>query len=203
VLYQLVAPAEVEPILLEDAKVVCVVDADVIEEDAHIERLIAAARDYVQNDLAACGNPLRLALETWQVSGLFWPRNKWIDFSLLPVVSLEAMSYQAITDAGLVEVEMALDEFHLQPGNARVIRWGALQWPDVVLGPDGWRLRFTVGYSPESVPPALYQAMLMLIAHWFENREAVLASSEFRAESVIVPHGYADLVAPFKRARVL
>jgi uncharacterized phiE125 gp8 family phage protein len=77
------------------------------------------------------------------------------------------------------------------------------QWPDVLLGPDGWRVTFEAGFSSGSLPPALYQAMLMLVAHWFENREAVLASTEFRAESVVVPYGYADLVAPFKRGRVL
>lgn len=201
-LYQLLTPAVAEPIALVDAKVVCAVDADLVEEDAHIEHLIAAARDYVQNDLASHGNPLRLAPEIWQLQAAFWPRSSWIDLGVLPVVSLEGVSYQAVLDGELQEVEMDLSEFYLQVEQARVYRWVSAQWPDVLLGPDGWRVSFKAGYSSSALPPALTQAMFMLIAHWFENREAVLASSEFRAESVVVPHGYTELVAPFKRGRV-
>ncbi|MFO7634744.1 MAG: head-tail connector protein [Caldilinea sp.] len=204
-IYRLVTPATEEPIALEDAKIVCAVDSDIDGEDAHIERLIVAARDFVQMELAAAGNPLRLAPETWQASAAYWPRASWIDLGVLPVTALSSVVYQEVSspDGVLVEVEMALSEFHLQIEQARLYRWAATTWPEVVLGPEGWTVTFGVGFSTATLPPALYQAMLMLVAHWFENREAAVAGSEFRAEAVVVPLGYRELVAPFLRGRVL
>jgi uncharacterized phage protein (predicted DNA packaging) len=46
-------------------------------------------------------------------------------------------------------------------------------------------------------PAPLRQAMLMLIGHWFNAREAA-AEERFEA----VPHGVAALIAPYRRLRV-
>jgi uncharacterized phage protein (predicted DNA packaging) len=48
-----------------------------------------------------------------------------------------------------------------------------------------------------TVPPPLRQAMLMLIGHWFNAREA---AAEARFDQV--PHGVAALIAPYRRLRV-
>jgi uncharacterized phage protein (predicted DNA packaging) len=48
-----------------------------------------------------------------------------------------------------------------------------------------------------TVPAPLRQAMLMLIGHWFNAREA---AAEARFESV--PHGVAALLAPYRRLRL-
>ena len=48
-----------------------------------------------------------------------------------------------------------------------------------------------------AVPAPLRQAMLMLVGHWFNAREA---AAEERFEPV--PHGVAALLAPYRRLRV-
>ena len=196
----LVAPAASEPISLAEAKVVCAVDGDITGEDAHISGLIRAARTYVQAKLALAGNPLRLAVENWRTSCDYWPRSAWLDFKVLPVVSVTSVAYQDAA-AGTGEMtSMALDDFYLDAGNARLHAFSA--WPTVGLGPRGVEVTFTAGYAPDASDP-LRQAMMMLIAHWFENREAVVAGAEYRAEAVKVPLGFDDLLAPYRVRRVI
>jgi uncharacterized phiE125 gp8 family phage protein len=65
----------------------------------------------------------------------------------------------------------------------------------VVPGADGWpqtgdyinavRIRFVSGYAPEGSPPdyregvpqAIKQAILLLVGHWYENREDVVVGT--------------------------
>lgn len=47
------------------------------------------------------------------------------------------------------------------------------------------------------VPPALKQALLLLIGHWWENREAVI-EGDFRK----VPLGFEALIAPYREVTI-
>jgi uncharacterized phiE125 gp8 family phage protein len=195
----LVTPAASEPITLAEAKVVCAVDGDITGEDTHITQLIQAARSFVQVRLAVAGNPLRLAVETWRMARDYWPRSAWLDFKVLPVVSVTGVAYQDAAGAGEM-TSMVLDGFYLDAANARLHVLSA--WPTVGLGLRGVEVTFTAGYVPDASDP-LRQAMMMLIAHWFENREAVVAGTEYRAEAVKVPLGFDDLLAPHLVRRVI
>lgn len=193
------SPAIEEPISLFDAKVVCAIDPDLIDEDTHIYRLIRAARLFVQNDLTAHGNPLLLARETWVNGWGYWPRHSWVQLVKLPAVSVVSVAYH---DANFDQmVEMDLGDFYLDPYQSRVL-YTPGAWPLVSLGLMGLRATFTCGYDKNTVAPELKQAMLSLIGHWFINREAVVAGTEYRAEAAIVPYGYSDLVAPYRSRRV-
>lgn len=52
-------------------------------------------------------------------------------------------------------------------------------WPSVLYVPDAVQIHFTAGYDGvmQVMPARIQMAMLQLIAHWYENREAVMAGS--------------------------
>jgi len=202
VIHRLLTPATVEPVTLAEAKVVCAVDADLTEEDAHIEHLIRSARHYVQGDLALYGNPLRLAQEGWLNGWGYWPVNAWFQLRVFPVTAVTLITYMPV---GEPPVEMDIADFYLDAEQGRLHRRpDALPggWPIVALGFAGVSVTFSAGYAPAAVPPDLKEAMLSMVAHWFENREAVVAGTEYRAEAALVPKRYDDLVAPYRVRRL-
>ncbi|MCO5214332.1 MAG: head-tail connector protein [Caldilinea sp.] len=201
-IHRLLTPATVEPVTLAEAKVVCAVDADLIEEDAHIEHLIRSARHYVQGDLALYGNPLRLAQESWLNGWGYWPRDSWFQLRVFPVTAVTLITYMPV---GEPPVEMDVADFYLDAEQGRLHRLpDALPggWPIVALGFAGVSVTFSAGYAPAGVPPDLKEAMLAMVAHWFENREAVVAGTEYRAEAALVPKRYDDLVKPYRVRRL-
>ncbi|MDD2869096.1 head-tail connector protein [Neomegalonema sp.] len=66
-------------------------------------------------------------------------------------------------------------------------------WPEILPGGSA-RVSFTAGLDP--LPPDLAEAVLMLAAHWFENREA---SASGLSET---PFGLASLLAPWAGIRL-
>ena len=49
---------------------------------------------------------------------------------------------------------------------------GANGWPAIMDTINAVRVRFVAGY--EAVPPAIKQAVMLLAAHYYENRESVV-----------------------------
>ena len=197
-IHRLLTPATVEPVTLAEAKVVCAVDSDLTEENAHIEHLIRSARLFVQGDLGLYGNPVRLAQESWLNGWGYWPRDSWFQLRVMPVTAVTFVSYMP---DGQPLVYMDLDDFFLEAEQGRLFHiTGA--WPTVGLGFAGVSVSFTAGYAPADVSPDLKEAMLAMVAHWFENREAVVAGTEYRAEAAIVPKRYDDLMQPYRVRRL-
>lgn len=53
------------------------------------------------------------------------------------------------------------------------------------------QLGYTIAVRyPEGAPPAIDQAILMLVGHWYENREASLVGTNAEA----VPFGFEEIV---------
>ena len=60
-------------------------------------------------------------------------------------------------------------------------------------------ITFTAGYgAPAEIPAAIRQAMLLLIAHWYENRAAVSLGTSPSA----LPMAVDALLAPYRRIRL-
>ena len=60
----------------------------------------------------------------------------------------------------------------------------------------GIEIDVTCGYGnePDDVPEPLRQAILHLVAHWYENRGLVAAG----AEVAVLPHSVSALIAPYQ-----
>lgn len=65
---------------------------------------------------------------------------------------------------------------------------------------NGLQIDFTCGYgaAPGDVPPPLRQAVLMLTAHYFENREVLRQPGG----EALLPYGLAAVLAPYRIVRL-
>jgi uncharacterized phiE125 gp8 family phage protein len=85
-----------------------------------------------------------------------------------------------------------------QPVGAIVLAYGK-SWPTETLRPAApITVEFKAGYGTAAqVPVQLKQAMLLLVGHWYENREAA-GDAKYANGLQHVPFGVSSLCAPFK-----
>ena len=152
-----------EPVTLAEAKAHCRIDHDA--ENSLITALIVTAREYVEaaTDQALITQDWTLTLSRFPAAGC--P----ISLPKKPLQSVLSVSYrdtdnqvQSLDPADLIIVGQQLfyayDELWPAIGN----------WP----GPVTIDFRAGFGDDGSAVPQTLKQAMLIMIAHWYENREA-------------------------------
>lgn len=160
------APPTEEPITLEEAKIH--LREDGTEQDGWITRTITAAREFCETFQGRAYIPrtFRLGLERF-------PAGRSIYLPRPPLQSVAGITYtladgtEKTLDPALYLVETTSEPgaIHLRPGAS---------WPGATLAPGlPVQVEFTAGYSSSSaVPRRVVQAQLLLIGHWFENREA-------------------------------
>lgn len=182
-----------EPIALTDAKLYLRVDTT--DEDTMITALIVAAREYCESfqNRAYVTQTLDLTLDQFPYrdwhpamnSFPFYPmvtptyhtsRHKnAIKLLMPPIQSVTSVTYTDSTGlATVVDPTTYIVDTDSEPG--RIVPVFGQQWPVVQLQPiNGVRVQYIAGYgAAANVPQAVKQAMMMLIAHWYENREAVV-----------------------------
>ena len=182
-----VAPPE--PLSLDQARAHLRVDTD--DSDDLIEGLITAAREYAEDYTGLVLTP-RAITETARQLG------RWIDLTSWPVVSVDAIRYP--TAAGMTPLPAGAWLSNLTKRPARVVpaSWGwgiggtfyAAGYQALGASPAASSLPVeidvTAGYAtPDLVPQAIKQAMLLLCQSWFDNRSAVEAGT--RAAAIEVP----------------
>jgi uncharacterized phiE125 gp8 family phage protein len=79
--------------------------------------------------------------------------------------------------------------------NARLLPAYGEVWPATLDGSGTVRITGTAGYADDEVPD-LDQACLMLVAHWYQNREAVLAGPT--ASAIELPLAIEMLIRPYR-----
>ena len=158
------AAATDHPVSLAEAKLHLRQDGD--DEENLIEALIAAATSAVEEETGRA-----LITQTWDVA-VSPPAGK-VSIPLAPVASISAMNYY---DSDDVSQSLTVGDFYLFKDNNRasVCPKDNIDWPTMKDRPDALTITFIAGYGDETaVPQPLKQAILMLVAHWYENREAV------------------------------
>lgn len=156
----------VDPVTLAEAKLHLRVDVD--DDDAYITALIGAAREMVEEVLrrALISQDWQLTLDTWPSSPFELP---------LPPLQSAVVDYTDLAGAShtLATTVYGVDSAS-EPG--RVYLKDGQTWPSETLAEAGGvQVTFTAGYGDagEDVPQALRQALLLLVGHLYENREAV------------------------------
>lgn len=157
----------VEPVTLTEAKSHLRVDID--DDDTLITSLITTAREYVE--LAA---RRALITQTWRYSLDEWPDSHQIEIPRPPLQSVSSIVY--IESDGTSNT-WTTDEYDVdtdrEPGRV-VLAYGE-SWPSETLRPmSPIQITFVAGYgsSASDVPEIYRQAVLLLVGHWYENREA-------------------------------
>lgn len=169
---ELVTPPADEPVDVAAAKEQLAIADAISYHDAHLESLIKAARVYVEGRTG-----LQLLLATYDLVLDRFPVGRTIYVPQPPLQSVTSIQYRDAAgqtqtlDAALYRVSTAR-----QPG--RIVRASSVSWPIVEDAADAVTIRYVCGHStPADVPETIRRAILMIVAHWFTNREAVLTGT--------------------------
>jgi uncharacterized phiE125 gp8 family phage protein len=178
----IVEPSE-EPITLDELKDHLRVDGT--EEDALIMAYGRAARRQCEliSRRAFVTQTWELALECWPQWG--YPQRSYIGLPYPPLQSVISISY--VDSAGVTSVMPGADyvvDNYREPGRV-ILGYGKI-WPSVTLRPGpSVIVRYVAGHgSPVVVPETYKQAIKLLAAHYYENREAVVIQAGAMATKV-------------------
>jgi uncharacterized phiE125 gp8 family phage protein len=184
--YLLAGPAE-EPVSLAEAKAFLRLDADT--EDGLVTTLIAAARLHVESVTGRA-----LVTQSWRAVLDGWPTGRAVPLPVSPLVELTAV--RAFDDQD-DEHELALGQFQLEP--ARVLLPRAITGMPALRERLGLEIDYIAGFGDAAdVPADLKRALLALVAHWFEHRDAVIVAGS----GAVVPLGFDRLVDGYRQVRL-
>ncbi len=96
---------------------------------------------------------------------------------------------------------MPLEQFQVEQGvaPARLLLPPALDGMPALRERLGIEIDYVAGHGAAAdVPADLKQALLVLVAHWFEHRDAVIVAGS----GAVVPPGFERLLAPYRQVRL-
>ena len=181
-----VQPPTVEPVTLDEAKAhLRVTDS---AQDSYIQALIRAAREWCEEfqGRAYLQQELVLHLERW-------PSGRSIRLPRPPLAEVVSVEYtRADRTIATLDPAIYLVQAELEPGGLVLVPEAS--WPSDALMP-GLPIRVTYragAEQPDQVSQRARQAMLLLIGHWYESREAVVIGAtsralEFSVEALLYP----------------
>ncbi|WP_069445129.1 head-tail connector protein [Methyloceanibacter stevinii] len=184
------APAA-EPISLAEAKAHLRIDTD--DEDTLISSLIVAARMLVERSLG-----LALITQSWSHFLDAVPQRGCVALPLGPVQAVSAVNLHG-GEGGMSTVDAGSYDIDVLSDPARVVLTALV--PSAGLRPfNGFEVSFVAGFGDAAadVPQPIRQALLLLVAHWFERREPV----ELGPGPQGVPAIAAGLLQPYRRVRL-
>ena len=180
-----------EPITLAEAKKHCEIGAEVNHHDEHLERLIQAARVYVENFTGR-----QICTATWDLYADSWPADSLaIYLPKGPIQSVSSITY--VDENGATQTWSSANYTLSSSREPAVVRLAyQATWPAYRFQPDSIRVRFVAGYgAAAAVPMGIKQAVLLLIGGWFLNRE-IETTSNLRwmqsAENLLLQYRYGD-----------
>ena len=182
--------ASAEPILWAEAQLYLRLDS--ADEQTTVEAFISAARQVVEEQLGR-----QLITATWELCLDNFPSDSSpIELPRPPLASISSITY---LDENAVSQTLAAADYQadLKSNPGRLLPaadeiWPATQYDQM----NTVTITYTSGYGAagSSVPRPIRQAILLLVSHWFENREAVLVGTI----SAELPMAVKMLLAPFR-----
>lgn len=158
-----------EPVTVLEAKLHLRIDHD--DEDLLVARLIAGARRYAEMVSR------RAFVTQTLVGGLEqWPRDNVIELPYPPLKSVTSITY--VNAAGATDT-LASTGYGVDTKRGRIYLAQDAQWPSATLRTyDPITVTWVAGYGDMGtfVPDMYRQAILLIVGHLYENREAVVAT---------------------------
>jgi uncharacterized phiE125 gp8 family phage protein len=181
------------PVSLAEAKLHLRVDGD--DEDMLVESLLDAAVQYLDGWSGILGRCL--ITQQWAVSMGAWP----ICPLRLPFPGIRAVTVAYADPAGADQsVDAALFQTYDDARGTIISFRSGFDAPSLQdERADAATISFTAGYGdgPADIPAPLRAAILLLVGHWYQNRE--LAADANIGE---LPFAVSALIAPFRRVGV-
>lgn len=193
--YTAVAPPGTTPVSRAEARLHCRVDDAVTEDDALIDRVIAAATAYLDGPDGVLGRAL--VHQTWRIALAGPEPGGVLRLPLAPVEQIDAVEVW-----GSDGVQTAFAGWRLVKDRRGA--WLELQSGESWPGNDGRSLPvevegvFGYGAAVDDVPEDIRQAVLLMVGHFYEHREQVMAA----AVPAALPFGVQDLIARYRRGPV-
>lgn len=200
---QSLSPPAVEPVTLAEAKLHLRVD--IADDDAMITSLIKAAREFCETELrqALITQQWRLLLDSFPSAGGYYNRairEIWPSLGGLPsglgfypgmvpnstgVIDVPKPPVQSIDAVRYYDVQGTLQTVPPTTYNTSLGTPGRIQpayskvWPIARPTIDAVQIDFTAGYgdTADTVPGVVKPAMLLMVGHWYEHREAVVVGT--------------------------
>ena len=181
-LVRVTAPATA-PISLAEAKAQMRVDGS--DDDTIIQRLIDAAVAFVDVQ-GVLGRAM--ITQTW--GQWLSPNPSTVSLMLGPVQSVSAIKYYDI-DGVLQTATLADFNVFGTPNRITITPKTSKAWPITQTRDDAIKIEYVVGYgsTSASVPQTVRHALLMLVAHWYENRET---TQEKQMQDL--PYGFMEMI---------
>ena len=213
-------PPAVEPVALADAKAFLRIDTT--DEDTLIQSLITTSRLQIEVALG-----LALIQQQWSIFLDRWPLPRdpggapiqppsleyvipdprarlYLDagavvLPITPIQSVDAIRVYA-DDGTFVTLAPSLFTIDLVSRPARLIARSGSTVPDPARLLNGIEIAVTAGYgaSPANVPGPITQALMMLVAHWYEHRDP----SEIGKDTTNIPPAVSLLLAQYAPVRL-
>jgi uncharacterized phiE125 gp8 family phage protein len=181
-LVRVTAPA-VSPISLAEAKAQMRVEGS--DDDAIIQRLIDAAVAFVDVQ-GVLGRAM--ITQTW--GQWLSPNPSTVSLMLGPVQSVSAIKYYDI-DGVLQTATLADFNVFGTPNRITITPKTGKAWPITQTRDDAIKIEYVIGYgdSAASVPQTVRHGLMMLVAHWYENRET---TQEKQMQDL--PYGFMEMI---------
>ncbi len=181
-----------EPVSLDEVKAHLRIDH--VDEDVLLASLVTTARIHLETRLG-----LSFITQNWMLVLDQWPDAPNIFLPLGPVQQITGITlYDSSDQTSVIDTaSYALDAIS-QP--ARLVWRGAMPKPAPQRAYNGIEISLTTGFGANAldVPQPLRQAILLLVSHWYENREPVGLASEIRE----IPQMVSMLTNSYRRVRL-
>ncbi len=188
---------DVEPISVAQARQQCRIDDDLTAEDDLLEDYIKAARELVERETKQV-----LVESTYEIFLNEWPCEGKVSLPIGPIIAINSFEY-INSDGAYVPIE-ADSYYPCLLDEPPYLIYGSGGWPAVNCRPGAIRIEVRAGYagagSPAdatNVPHTAKQAIKMLVAHWYENRESV--ATDTRMIPTLMPQSFWDLIYGLRR----
>lgn len=163
---RVITPPTSEPVSVETAK--AHIKVDIADDDVLITSYIATAREKGESlaRRAFMTQTLELVIDAWPSNGVL----------KLPRPPLQSVSWVRYLDDAGDEHTYTDYQVDVRSEPGRIV---FKSFPSRALFPSGAiAVRFVAGYgAATSVPNVFIQGILMLVGHWYENREAVTVNN--------------------------
>ncbi len=187
--YVEVTAPTVEPLTVSEVKRQSRVDFT--DDDDILKILISAARRHVES----CTRRAMTSTQ-YDAQASCFPWEGIQTMPIAPLIAVDSVTYYDTnnTQQTLDSSSYIVDTIN-SPGRLQILDTST--WPSTYDRVDAVTYRFTAGYgtTANDVPQSLRHAVSMLVAYWYENREAGVQSNMVPKE---VPLGFESLIDQFK-----
>lgn len=164
-------------------------------DDDVLNRMVADATARIEGPNGA---GIALVSQVWELTLDRFPAA--ITLPLGPVLSVDTITYR---DAGGESQALASSTWRAATRRSPAQIWpaGGQAWPGTDNEPEAVTVRFTAGFGgPADVPADLRGAVLLLVGHFYANREAVVANPGI-SQALELPFGAAAVIDAWRVGR--